>query len=127
MQSLARYVFQSGVSEYRLELLSSCWFLVDNLLCPGDHISWHKPLVGSESRIQHMLLTEDPQLNVIDNDLGMCAFVQVMLVYNRDRILTVSCIIIRCDQVVGITADELESAQKWNGPGILTLLKSRPE
>ena len=31
------------------------------------------------------------------------------------------------DQAVGITTDELEAAQKWNGPGILELLKSRKE
>ena len=53
---------------------------IDNLLCPGDHISWHKPLDGSESRIQHMLLMKDPQLSPTDDALGTCGFVQVMLV-----------------------------------------------
>ena len=41
--------------------------------------------------------------------------------------LTASCMIMWFAQVVGITADELEAAQKWNGPGILELLKSRQE
>ena len=99
--------------------------MVDNLLCPGDHISWHKPLDGSESRVQHMLLIEDPQLTAIDHALGICGFVQVMLGYRQ--LFTASCMTIWSGQVVGVTADELESAQKWNGPGILELLKSRPE
>lgn len=45
MQALAKYVFGSG-----------------NALYPGDHVSWHMSLDGSESRIQHMLLASDPVL-----------------------------------------------------------------
>ena len=99
--------------------------MIDNLLCPGDHISWHKPLDGSESRIQHMLLMEDPQLNSIDNALGACAFVQVMLTGVISFKKLYDHFFGR--QVVGVTTDELAAAQKWNGPGILELLKSRPE
>ena len=60
MQSLARYVFQS-----------------ENILCIGDHISWHSPLDRGDSCIQHMLLTQDPQLPDIDTELGFVKFVQV--------------------------------------------------
>ncbi|XP_078269504.1 suppressor of fused homolog isoform X2 [Rhinoraja longicauda] len=59
MQGLARYVFQS-----------------ENTLCSGDHVSWHSPLDNSESRIQHMLLTEDPQLQSVRTPFGTVAFLQ---------------------------------------------------
>ena len=62
MQSLARYVFQS-----------------ENVLCVGDHISWHAPLDHGESYIQHMLLAQDPQLPKIETALGHVSFVQVSL------------------------------------------------
>lgn len=43
----------------------------------GDHVPWHSPLDGSESRIQHMLMAEDPQLNPITTSFGPVCFVQV--------------------------------------------------
>ncbi len=60
MQSLSRYVFQSS-----------------NVLCVGDHVSWHSPLDRQDSSIQHMLLTQDPQLSRVDTPLGYINFIQV--------------------------------------------------
>lgn len=84
MQALAKYVFQS-----------------DNILCPGDHVSWHCPLDNSESRIQHMLMFDDPQLGTVPTPLGPVTFVQI----------------------VGVCTEELQAAQGWNGPGIIELMK----
>ncbi|XP_051946403.1 suppressor of fused homolog isoform X1 [Xyrauchen texanus] len=84
MQGLARYVFQS-----------------ENTFCSGDHISWHSPLDNSESRIQHMLLTEDPQMQSMQTPFGHVSFLQI----------------------VGICTEELQAAQQWNGQGILDLLR----
>ena len=60
LQSIARYVF-------------SC----DSVLCVGDHISWHSALDGGDSRIQHLLLTEDPQLRPDNTPHGTLTFIQV--------------------------------------------------
>ena len=49
----------------------------DNILCNGDHVSWHTPLDGSESRLQHMLMTEDTQLQPTSSVLGSVNFIQV--------------------------------------------------
>ncbi|KAL8604949.1 hypothetical protein ACOMHN_028577 [Nucella lapillus] len=87
MQALARYVFQS-----------------ENVLCSGDHVSWHTPLDGSESRVQHMLMTEDAQLQPIIAPLGTVNFIQI----------------------VGVCEEELKAAQHWNGPGVIELLRSKP-
>uniref|UniRef100_H3DGH5 Suppressor of fused homolog n=1 Tax=Tetraodon nigroviridis TaxID=99883 RepID=H3DGH5_TETNG len=84
MQGLARYVFQS-----------------ENTFCSGDHVSWHSPLDNSESRIQHMLLTEDPQMQPIQTPFGTVAFLQI----------------------VGVCTEELQAAQQWNGQGILELMR----
>ncbi|MGH0134482.1 UNVERIFIED_CONTAM: hypothetical protein FKN15_055036 [Acipenser sinensis] len=85
MQGLARYVFQS-----------------ENTFCSGDHVSWHSPLDNSESRIQHMLLTEDPQLQPVQTPFGLLTFLQI----------------------VGVCTEELQAAQQWNGQGILDLLRT---
>ncbi|XP_028132319.1 suppressor of fused homolog [Diabrotica virgifera virgifera] len=61
MQSLAKYVFQSG-----------------NSLCSGDHVSWHCALDNSESRIQHMLMTTDLQLKTAHTPFGTVDFVQIV-------------------------------------------------
>ncbi|KAG8282828.1 hypothetical protein J6590_028800 [Homalodisca vitripennis] len=87
MQSLAKYVFQSG-----------------NTLCAGDHVSWHCALDNSESRIQHILMAADPQLTTTTTPFGPVSFVQV----------------------VGICKEELLAAQRWNGPGVLDILKRLP-
>lgn len=52
-------------------------FFSENTFCSGDHVSWHSPLDSSESRIQHMLLTEDPQMQPIQTPFGTVAFLQV--------------------------------------------------
>ncbi|PIK55464.1 suppressor of fused-like protein [Apostichopus japonicus] len=87
MQGLARYVFQS-----------------ENTLCSGDHVPWHASLDNSESRIQHMLMCEDPQLQTIQTPHGFVNFMQI----------------------VGVCSEELQAAQRWNGPGVLELLRSIP-
>ncbi|KAM7171100.1 suppressor of fused homolog isoform 4-T4 [Macrochelys suwanniensis] len=87
MQGLARYVFQS-----------------ENTFCSGDHVSWHSPLDNSESRIQHMLLTEDPQMQPVQTPFGVVNFLQI----------------------VGVCTEELHAAQQWNGQGILELLRTVP-
>uniref|UniRef100_A0A8C4X190 Suppressor of fused homolog n=1 Tax=Eptatretus burgeri TaxID=7764 RepID=A0A8C4X190_EPTBU len=87
LQGLARYVFQSESS-----------------LCAGDHVSWHAPLDGSESRIQHMLLASEPQLPSLNTPLGSLSFLQV----------------------VGVCTEELRAAQQWNGAGIIELIRLVP-
>nr|CAD7589165.1 unnamed protein product [Timema genevievae] len=87
MQALAKYVFQSG-----------------NMLCVGDHVSWHCALDNSESRLQHMLMTEDPQLRFTCTPFGTVHFVQI----------------------VGVCAEELRASQHWNGTGVLEILKRLP-
>ncbi|XP_050297866.1 suppressor of fused homolog [Anthonomus grandis grandis] len=61
MQSLAKYVFQSG-----------------NTLCASDHVSWHCALDNSESRIQHMLMTTDHQLKSAQTPFGTVDFIQIV-------------------------------------------------
>ncbi|CAA9997438.1 unnamed protein product [Nesidiocoris tenuis] len=87
LQSLAKYVFHSG-----------------NTFCTGDHVSWHAALDGSESQIQHMLLTTDVQLQTVRTPVGTVDFVQV----------------------VGVFREELQAAQRWNGSGVLNILKNIP-
>ncbi|KAF4520140.1 hypothetical protein B566_EDAN008958 [Ephemera danica] len=87
LQALAKYVFQS-----------------ENALWPGDHVSWHSALDGSESRLQHMLMAPDPQLGQLSSPTGTVAFTQV----------------------VGICAEELRVAQHWNGPGVIDILRRLP-
>lgn len=87
MQALAKYVFQTG-----------------NILCSGDHVSWHCSLDNSESRIQHMLMTEDSQLGTVNTFFGSVTFVQI----------------------VGVCLEELQAAQQWNGLGIIDLMKTIP-
>ncbi|GAB1609129.1 suppressor of fused homolog [Argonauta hians] len=87
LNKLALYVFQTG-----------------NILDVGDHIPWHKSLDDdshSKSTIRHMLITEDPELTLLDTNYGTLEF----------------------RQVLGVTDDEMKSAQHWQGAGILELLK----
>nr|XP_042701123.1 suppressor of fused homolog isoform X1 [Chrysemys picta bellii] len=76
----------------------------ENTFCSGDHVSWHSPLDNSESRIQHMLLTEDPQMQPVQTPFGVVNFLQI----------------------VGVCTEELHAAQQWNGQGILELLRTVP-
>ncbi|XP_047499810.1 suppressor of fused homolog isoform X2 [Penaeus chinensis] len=87
MQGLAKYVFQS-----------------ESMLCVGDHVSWHCPLDNSESRVQHMLMGEDPQLGTVSTPNGSVQFVQI----------------------VGITTEELKATQHWNGVGVIDIIKRLP-
>ncbi|XP_069936632.1 suppressor of fused homolog isoform X2 [Cherax quadricarinatus] len=87
MQALSKYVFQS-----------------ESVLCVGDHVSWHCPLDNSESRVQHMLMGEDPQLGSVTTPNGSVQFVQI----------------------VGVTTEELRAAQHWNGIGVLDIIKRMP-
>lgn len=75
-----------------------------NTLCAGDHVSWHCALDSSESRLQHMLMASDSQLSPTSTPFGTVNFVQV----------------------VGICREELLVAQRWNGPGVLEILKRLP-
>ncbi|PSN35218.1 Suppressor of fused [Blattella germanica] len=75
-----------------------------NTLCVGDHVSWHTALDNSESRIQHMLMTEDPQLRTVQTPFGCVKFVQI----------------------VGVCREELQASQHWNGGGVLEILKRLP-
>ncbi|XP_072178025.1 suppressor of fused homolog [Diadema setosum] len=77
-------------------------FQSGNTLCNGDHVSWHSPLDNSESRIQHMLMADDRQLMAINTPHGIVNFIQI----------------------VGVCTEELQASQRWNGPGMLELLKS---
>lgn len=70
----------------------------------GDHVSWHCPLDNSESRVQHMLMAEDPQLGSVSTPNGNVQFVQI----------------------VGVTTEELRAAQHWNGVGVLDIMKRMP-
>ncbi|KAL7990655.1 hypothetical protein Chor_014085 [Crotalus horridus] len=80
------------------------FFSTENTFCSGDHVSWHSPLDNSESRIQHMLLTEDPQMQPVQTPFGIVTFLQI----------------------VGVCTEELHAAQQWNGQGILELLRTVP-
>ena len=65
-----------NVFYHQLELLS--FHCSGNILHVGDHIPWHQPLDGGkDSRIQHMLVAEEPQLQNLDTPYGTAQFRQV--------------------------------------------------
>lgn len=76
---------------------------VGNTLYAGDHMSWHYGLDGGEGRIKHMLMGEDPQLQVSVTPHGSVRFVQI----------------------VGVCVEELQAVQRWNGIGVLQILKRK--
>lgn len=84
LQSLAKYVFQTG-----------------NSLFVGDNIPWKKSLNEKPSNIKHMLIAEDLKMKKICTPFGSVEFLQI----------------------VGVTDEELEQAARWNGKGVLNLLK----
>jgi suppressor of fused len=88
LQDLARYIFSTN-----------------NSFVPGDHVSWHRSLDAEESRIQHVIMAEDPQMAMASST--SLTFKKVQFV-----------------QVVGVCKEELEAAQHWNGRGVLELLRS---
>lgn len=53
------------------------FFSTENALYSGDHVSWHAPLDNGVSRLQHMLMTDDPQLPPLSTPMGTISFVQV--------------------------------------------------
>ncbi|XP_052869915.1 suppressor of fused homolog [Anopheles cruzii] len=65
LQSLAKYVFQSG-----------------NRLCAGDNVPWRRPLDNSRANgtfaIQQMLIAEDPQLPRTETPFGWVDFLQIV-------------------------------------------------
>ncbi|EAA01100.1 AGAP001948-PA [Anopheles gambiae str. PEST] len=70
LQSLAKYVFQSG-----------------NRLCTGDNIPWRRSLDGSKdsnTAIQHMLIAEDPQLPRTETPFGWVDFLQIVGVTSEE-------------------------------------------
>lgn len=85
LQALARYVFTTG-----------------NKFLAGDHISWHRALDGSgkPSRVRHLLVANDPQLNTVRTPHGTVTFLQM----------------------VGCTARELRAAQRGSGFEVLKLM-----
>ncbi|VVD03963.1 suppressor of fused homolog [Leptidea sinapis] len=87
LQALARYIFATG-----------------NKFCAGDHISWHAPLDGSRSRVRHLLVAEDPQLQRTDTPHGSVAFLQM----------------------VGCTSRELRAAQRGSGFQVLRAISEDP-
>ncbi|XP_065226714.1 suppressor of fused homolog [Planococcus citri] len=89
-----------------MQCLAKYVFNSGNTLCVGDHVSWHSGLDGKpHSKIHHILLDKDPQLPTVDGPCGTVEFVQI----------------------VGICKEELEAAQKWNGFGVLNILKKFPK
>ncbi|XP_029161034.1 suppressor of fused homolog [Nylanderia fulva] len=85
-----------------MQQLAKYVFNSGNTLMPGDHVSWHAPLDGGNGRITQILMGQDPQLSTISTPHGDVSFVQI----------------------VGVTSEELQAAQHWNGPGVVNLLKS---
>ncbi|XP_023345892.1 suppressor of fused homolog [Eurytemora carolleeae] len=87
LQKIAKYVFET-----------------ENKLVSGDHITWSEPLGTSQSILKHLIVAEDPQLEVINTALGQLRFLQIFCV----------------------TEDELKAVQRWNGPGVISLLRNSP-
>lgn len=86
MQQLAKYVFSSN-----------------NMLLPGDHVSWHAALDNGNGHITQILMGKDPQLpSLATTPHGEVSFVQI----------------------IGVTSEELQAAQHWNGLGVVNLLKA---
>jgi suppressor of fused-like protein len=68
MQQLAKYVFTSR-----------------NKILPNDYLPFNKPMDGNEnSKIRHMLITLDCQLNKIKTILGQVSFCQIVGVTDEE-------------------------------------------
>lgn len=86
-----------------MQQLAKYVFNSGNMLLPGDHVSWHAPLDNGNGRITQILMGRDPQLPVsVSTPHGDVSFVQI----------------------VGVTSEELQAAQHWNGLGVVNLLKA---
>lgn len=84
-----------------LQALARYVFQTGNRLCAGDNVPWRKSLDNSTSKIQHLLIASDPQLPRTQTPYGWVDFCQI----------------------VGVTDAELEQASRWNGNGVLNLLR----
>ena len=63
-----------------LNNLVHLFVFIGNALHIGDHIPWHRPFDDTEdtsSKIQHILVTKDPQLPDISGPYGTLDFRQV--------------------------------------------------
>ena len=86
-----------------MQQLAKYVFNSGNMLLPGDHVSWHAPLDNGSGCITQILMGKDPQLPTsICTPHGDVSFVQI----------------------VGVTSEELQAAQHWNGLGLINLLKT---
>ncbi|XP_063988966.1 suppressor of fused homolog [Diachasmimorpha longicaudata] len=86
-----------------MQQLAKYVFNSGNMLFPGDHVSWHAPLGTGGGRITQILMGKDPQLpNSINTPHGEVSFIQI----------------------IGVTSEELQAAQHWNGLGLVNLLKT---
>ncbi|XP_020281845.1 suppressor of fused homolog isoform X2 [Pseudomyrmex gracilis] len=86
-----------------MQQLAKYVFNSGNTLMPGDHVSWHAPLDGGNGRITQILMGQDSQFPAsVSTPHGEVSFVQI----------------------VGVTSEELQAAQHWNGLGVVNLLKS---
>ncbi|KAK0081545.1 hypothetical protein PV325_011997 [Microctonus aethiopoides] len=86
-----------------MQQLAKYVFNSGNMLLPGDHVSWHAPLGNDGGRITQILMGRDPQLpNLVTTPHGEVSFVQI----------------------IGVTSEELQAAQHWNGLGVVNLLKT---
>lgn len=56
---------------------------------------------NNESPLQDLLMGEDPQLQITVTPYGSVRFIQI----------------------VGICPEELQAVQRWNGPGVLQIMK----
>lgn len=84
-----------------LQALARYVFQTNNRLCAGDNVPWRKSLDNSTSKILHMLIANDPQMPRTETPYGWVDFCQI----------------------VGVTEEELEQASRWNGNGVLNLLR----
>lgn len=84
-----------------LQALARYVFQTGNRLCAGDNVPWRKSLDNSTSKIKHMLITNDPQMSRVQTPYGS----------------------VDICQIVGVTEEELEQASRWNGNGVINLLK----
>ncbi|KAH8383850.1 hypothetical protein KR009_010899 [Drosophila setifemur] len=85
LQAIGRYCLHTG-----------------NGLCFGDNIPWRRSLDGgASSKLQSLLVAQDPQLGGIETPFGSVDFCQI----------------------VGVFEDELEQASRWNGRGVLNFMR----
>lgn len=87
-----------------LQALARYVFQTGNRFVIGDNVPWRKSLDNSTSNIKHMLIASDPQLMRTETPFGCVDFCQI----------------------VGVTEEELDQASRWNGKGVLNLLKKDP-